>query len=145
MALTFRSYKSADLIIERDSAVDGGHSAYVNTYFDTSKLVIKSGEQPTVFKCEALDGNMLAACSSVPEWMRDRYALSHALKDVQNLMVKRGDAEPAPAPAIRFEANSEGKMVVAHSWWADAQLDILPDVMAELASYVFRLSSPDPT
>lgn len=140
MALTFRSYKGAELILEGDSAVEGGHSEYVRSFFDRSKLVCLG--DPTVFSVVALTRRQLNVCEQLPAGsMRYGMALALSLREVTGLTVSRDGVEQ-PAPPIKRSSYGD-QMVVDDSWFEDVAIPT--QALAELGEYVFRLSSPDPT
>lgn len=142
MALVFRSFKGAELILESDGAIESGHIAYVQAYFDRSKLTMRAGQEPTVFRVEALTGEMLDTLEQLaPGRVRNRIALRYALRETRNLVLDDGKTKRDAPPIKRSQVGE--RMMVDEAWFDEVRLPT--NVLAELAEYVYRVSSPDPT
>ena len=143
--LTLRSYKSAKLVSQHDSAVTSGYDDYVRSYYDLSKLVIRDGQRATVFHVEPLTPAQLDSIDSIASLrVRSQIVLQLALRAVDGLVVQDGEMPAVDAPPLVREPVN-GMIMVTPAWMAASGLAAQTDLLYELMSMVLRLSSPDPT
>ena len=141
MALKFKTYKKATIVLRQDGAVaaDCDYEAYRKSYFDHEKLKLVEGGEPTKFYVEPLSQLQLDVVEQFPEGrIRDRFTVSYALHSVEGLY-----ADNTIVDSVIPRIENQWMLSVDPAWFD--KVHMTGAVLHELAEHIRQLSEPDPT